>query len=46
MLPIPRTSKVKHLEEYVSAVNIRLTDGKFAFLYSAGGDNDERIVGN
>ena len=32
MLPIPGTSKVKHLEENVAAVNIALTDAEFAEL--------------
>jgi aryl-alcohol dehydrogenase-like predicted oxidoreductase len=32
MLPIPGTSKVKHLEENVAAVEITLSDGEFAAL--------------
>jgi pyridoxine 4-dehydrogenase len=36
MLPIPGTSKVKHLEENVAAVNIRLTDDEFALLDREG----------
>jgi pyridoxine 4-dehydrogenase len=36
MLPIPGTSKVKHLEENVSAVEIELTDEEFATLDKAG----------
>ncbi|MFA5898728.1 MAG: aldo/keto reductase [Hyphomicrobium sp.] len=32
MLPIPGTGKVKHLEENVAAVNIRLSDSEFAEL--------------
>lgn len=32
MLPIPGTSKVKHLEENVAAVEIRLSDREFAAL--------------
>ncbi len=36
MLPIPGTSKVKHLEENVSAVDISLSDEEFATLDSAG----------
>jgi aryl-alcohol dehydrogenase-like predicted oxidoreductase len=36
MLPIPGTSKVKHLEENVAAVDINLSDDDFAQLDKAG----------
>lgn len=36
MLPIPGTSKVKHLEENVAAVNIELTDDEFTLLAREG----------
>jgi pyridoxine 4-dehydrogenase len=36
MLPIPGTSKVKHLEENVAAVNIELSDEEFARLDREG----------
>jgi aryl-alcohol dehydrogenase-like predicted oxidoreductase len=36
MLPIPGTSKVKHLEENVAAASIRLTESDFAALDRAG----------
>ncbi|MBW9051923.1 aldo/keto reductase [Rhizobium mesosinicum] len=36
MLPIPGTSKVKHLEENVAAVNITLSDDEFAALDAEG----------
>jgi pyridoxine 4-dehydrogenase len=36
MLPIPGTSKVKHLEENVAAVTIKLSDEEFAALDQAG----------
>ncbi len=36
MLPIPGTSKVKHLEENVAAANITLSDAEFAELDAAG----------
>ena len=36
MLPIPGTSKVKHLEENVAAVNVELSDEEFAALDRAG----------
>jgi pyridoxine 4-dehydrogenase len=36
MLPIPGTSKVKHLEENVAAVNITLSDDEFTVLDAAG----------
>lgn len=36
MLPIPGTSKVKHLEENVAGVNIDLSDEDFAALDAAG----------
>jgi aryl-alcohol dehydrogenase-like predicted oxidoreductase len=32
VLPIPGTSKVKHLDENVSAAGFRLTDAEFAEL--------------
>jgi pyridoxine 4-dehydrogenase len=36
MLPIPGTSKVKHLEENVAAANIKLSDEDFAALDRQG----------
>ena len=36
MLPIPGTSKVKHLEDNVAAANITLSDDEFAALDKAG----------
>ena len=36
MLPIPGTSKVKHLEENVAAVNIELSEEEFALLDREG----------
>ncbi|MBS9719271.1 aldo/keto reductase [Tianweitania sp. BSSL-BM11] len=36
MLPIPGTSKVKHLEENVAGAAIQLTDGEFAALDEEG----------
>jgi aryl-alcohol dehydrogenase-like predicted oxidoreductase len=36
MLPIPGTSKVKHLEENVAAVNVELSDDEFAELDREG----------
>lgn len=36
MLPIPGTSKVKHLEENVAAVNIKLSEDEFALLDREG----------
>jgi pyridoxine 4-dehydrogenase len=36
MLPIPGTSKVKHLEENVAAANISLSDDEFGALDEAG----------
>lgn len=36
MLPIPGTSKVKHLEENVAAANITLSDEEFAALNAEG----------
>jgi pyridoxine 4-dehydrogenase len=36
MLPIPGTSKVKHLEENVAAAGISLSDAEFAALDAAG----------
>jgi aryl-alcohol dehydrogenase-like predicted oxidoreductase len=36
MLPIPGTSKVKHLEENVAAVDIQLSDEEYAALDREG----------
>ena len=36
MIPIPGTSKVKHLEENVAAVNIKLSEDEFALLDREG----------
>jgi pyridoxine 4-dehydrogenase len=36
MLPIPGTSKVRHLEENVATVNIKLTEDEFALLDREG----------
>ena len=36
MLPIPGTSKVKHLEENVASVNIELSDEEFDSLDADG----------
>jgi aryl-alcohol dehydrogenase-like predicted oxidoreductase len=36
MLPIPGTSKVKHLEENVAAASIALSEEEFASLDKAG----------
>jgi aryl-alcohol dehydrogenase-like predicted oxidoreductase len=36
MLPIPGTSKVRHLEENVAAVNIQLSDEEFDSLDREG----------
>ena len=36
MLPIPGTSKVKHLEENVASVNVQLSDEEFAALDREG----------
>ena len=36
MLPIPGTSKVKHLEENVAAVNVHLSEEEFAALDREG----------
>jgi pyridoxine 4-dehydrogenase len=36
MLPIPGTSRVKHLEENVAAVNIELSEKDFAALDREG----------
>ncbi len=36
ILPIPGTSKVKHLEENVAAVNVTLSDEEFAQLDQLG----------
>ena len=36
MLPIPGTSKVKHLEENVAALRIALSDEDFSSLDRAG----------
>jgi aryl-alcohol dehydrogenase-like predicted oxidoreductase len=42
MLPIPGTSRVKHLEENVAAAGIRLTDEEFTSLDSLGRAEFER----
>jgi pyridoxine 4-dehydrogenase len=42
MLPIPGTSKVKHLEENVAAASIELTDEEFKALDQAGGKHTTR----
>jgi aryl-alcohol dehydrogenase-like predicted oxidoreductase len=42
MLPIPGTSKVKHLEENVAAVDIALSDDDFAALDKAGKAQSEK----
>jgi pyridoxine 4-dehydrogenase len=39
MLPIPGTSKVKHLEENVAALNVELSDEEFAALDREGGSH-------
>ena len=36
MLPIPGTSKVKHLEENVAAIDIQLSDEEYAALDREG----------
>ena len=36
MLPIPGTSKVKHLEENVAAATVQLSDEDFQALDAAG----------
>jgi pyridoxine 4-dehydrogenase len=36
MLPIPGTTKVKHLEENVAAVSVRLSEDEFALLDAVG----------
>ena len=36
MLPIPGTSNVKHLEENVAAVDVKLTDEEYATLDREG----------
>ncbi len=35
MLPIPGTSKVKHLEENVAAVNVKLSEAEWAEIEAA-----------
>jgi aryl-alcohol dehydrogenase-like predicted oxidoreductase len=42
MLPIPGTSKVKHLEENVAATNVELTEEDFAQLDQVGREEWER----
>jgi pyridoxine 4-dehydrogenase len=42
MLPIPGTSKVKHLEENVAATNVELTEEDFSQLDQVGRDEWER----
>jgi pyridoxine 4-dehydrogenase len=42
MLPIPGTSKVKHLEENVAAANITLSNDEFAALDAAGKKQGQR----
>jgi len=42
MLPIPGTSKVKHLEENVAAASIELSDEDFKALEKAGSDEWKR----
>jgi pyridoxine 4-dehydrogenase len=42
MLPIPGTSKVKHLEENVAAVNVELSDEEFASLDREGRSASDR----
>jgi len=39
MLPIPGTSKVKHLEENVAAAEITLSDAEYDFLDREGRKN-------
>lgn len=41
MLPIPGTSKVKHLEENIAAVNVVLTQQEFEQLDQLGKDAPE-----
>ncbi len=42
MLPIPGTSKVKHLEENVAAASLTLSDEDFAALDAAGREESEQ----
>jgi pyridoxine 4-dehydrogenase len=42
MLPIPGTSKVKHLEENVAATNVELTEDDFSQLDQVGREEWER----
>jgi pyridoxine 4-dehydrogenase len=42
MLPIPGTSKVRHLEDNVSAASLELTDDDFARLDTAGREESAR----
>ena len=42
MLPIPGTSKVKHLEENVAAAGLELTDEEFRTLDRVGRDEEKR----
>lgn len=42
MLPIPGTSKVRHLEDNVAAAAVELTDEDFARLDAAGREESER----
>ena len=42
MLPIPGTSKVKHLEENVAAASLELTDEEFRTLDALGRDESSR----
>ena len=43
MLPIPGTSRVKHLEENVAAASIELTDADFERLDAAGREESTRV---
>jgi aryl-alcohol dehydrogenase-like predicted oxidoreductase len=36
MLPIPGTSRVKHFEQNMGAVNVRLTEAEWAAIAKAG----------
>jgi aryl-alcohol dehydrogenase-like predicted oxidoreductase len=45
MLPIPGTSKVKHLEENVAAANIKLSDEDFSALDRQGKQQAIAAVG-
>ena len=42
MLPIPGTSKVKHLEENVAAASLELTDDDFRRLDEVGREEGAR----